>query len=75
MRRRGFTLIELLRTERYSIASFAANDDRDVSAPHIDYANFVFGDGRVRSINENIDFSANTAMGTRAGNEVVNELE
>jgi len=52
-----------------------ASDDRDVSAPHIGYANFVFGDGRVRSINENIDFSAYAAMGTRAGNEVINELE
>ncbi len=51
------------------------SDDRDVSAPHIGYANFVFGDGRVRPVNENIDFAVYSAMGTRAGNEVISELE
>ena len=51
------------------------SDDRDVSAPHIGYANFGFGDGRVRAISESIDFAVYTALSTRAGSEVVNELE
>jgi prepilin-type N-terminal cleavage/methylation domain-containing protein/prepilin-type processing-associated H-X9-DG protein len=50
----------------------ADSDDRDVSAPHVGYANFLLGDGSVRAIGESIDFAVYTAMGTRAGGEVMN---
>lgn len=51
------------------------SDDRDVSAPHIGYANFVFADGRVRPISESIDFAVYVGMSTRGGNEVLGEVE
>ncbi len=50
------------------------SDDRDVSAPHIGYANFLLGDGSVRGITENVDFGLYTRLSTRAGGEVVGEF-
>lgn len=50
------------------------SDDRDVSAPHVGYANFLFGDGHVRGVTESIDFNLYTALGTRGGREVVGEF-
>ena len=50
------------------------SDDRDVSAPHIGFANFLLGDGSVRSIGESIDFSIYSALGTRNGGEVIGEF-
>ncbi len=45
------------------------SDDRDVSAPHVGYANFLFGDGSVRLITDQVDFRVYQAMSTRAGGE------
>lgn len=50
------------------------SDDRDVSAPHIGFANFLMGDGSVRSIIESVDFSIYTALSTRSGNDVIGEF-
>ena len=47
------------------------SDDRDVSAPHVGYANFLFGDGSIRLIVESIDLEVYQALSTRAGAEVV----
>lgn len=47
------------------------SDDRDVSAPHAGIAQFLLGDGSVRSIGANIDFRVYTALGTRAGGESI----
>ena len=47
------------------------SDDRDVSAPHIGYANFALGDGSVHSISENVSVEIYQALGTRAGSERV----
>jgi prepilin-type processing-associated H-X9-DG protein len=47
------------------------SDDRDVSAPHVGYANFLFGDGSIRLIVESIDLKVYQALSTRAGAEVV----
>jgi prepilin-type processing-associated H-X9-DG protein len=47
------------------------SDDRDVSAPHVGYANFLFGDGSVRLIIEQIDFKVYQALSTKAGGEPV----
>ncbi|MFO1062922.1 MAG: DUF1559 domain-containing protein [Pirellulales bacterium] len=44
-------------------------DDRDVSAPHVGYANFLMGDGSVRLIIESIDFQLYQGLSTRAGAE------
>ena len=52
----------------------ADSDDRDVSAPHIGYANFLLGDGSVRAISENVSVEIYSALGTRAGAEVVGEF-
>jgi prepilin-type N-terminal cleavage/methylation domain-containing protein len=49
------------------------SDDRDVSAPHQGYAQFLLGDGSVRPINQHIDFGLYTALGTRVGRELVDE--
>lgn len=47
------------------------SDDRDVSAPHIGFSNFLMADGSVRSISENVNFSLYQALSTRASGEVV----
>ena len=47
------------------------SDDRDVCAPHVGFANFLFADGSVRLIVESIDFEAYQSLSTRAGGEVV----
>ena len=47
------------------------SDDRDVSAPHVGFAQFLLGDGSVHTIGESIDFAVYNALGTRAGGEVV----
>lgn len=46
-------------------------DDRDVSAPHVGYANFLISDGSVRLITEEIDFAVYQSLSTIAGGEVV----
>jgi prepilin-type N-terminal cleavage/methylation domain-containing protein/prepilin-type processing-associated H-X9-DG protein len=50
------------------------SDDRDVSAPHVGYANFLFADGHVQIISENVDFQLYQSLSTRAGAEVVGEF-
>ncbi|MDZ4851123.1 MAG: DUF1559 domain-containing protein [Pirellulaceae bacterium] len=42
------------------------SDDRDVSAPHVGYANFLFGDGSVRLITEQVDLKVYQTLSTRA---------
>ena len=49
------------------------SDDRDVSAPHIGYAQFALGDGSVRAISESIDFGVYQALSTRAGSEKLSD--
>jgi prepilin-type N-terminal cleavage/methylation domain-containing protein/prepilin-type processing-associated H-X9-DG protein len=48
------------------------SDDRDVSASHVGYANFLFADGSVRLIVESVDFNVYQALSTVAGGEVAN---
>lgn len=50
------------------------SDDRDVSAPHVGYANFLFADGHVQIISENVDFQLYQSLSTRANAEVVGEF-
>lgn len=50
------------------------SDDRDVSAPHVGYANFAMGDGSVRSVSETIDFVLYQALSTRRGQEPIGEF-
>ena len=49
------------------------SDDRDVSAPHVGYANFLFGDGSVRLITEQVDLEVYRNLSTTAGSEVVSD--
>jgi prepilin-type processing-associated H-X9-DG protein/prepilin-type N-terminal cleavage/methylation domain-containing protein len=49
------------------------SDDRDVSAPHVGFANFLFADGSVRLIVESIDTSVYQSLSTRAGGEVTSQ--
>lgn len=49
----------------------AFSDDRDVSAPHVGYANFLFSDGSVRLITEQVDAEVYHSLSTRAGAETV----
>ena len=46
------------------------SDDRDVSAPHPQGAQFLLGDGSVHFVNDSLSFATYTALGTRAGGEV-----
>lgn len=50
------------------------SDDRDVSAPHVGYANFLFADGHVQIISENVDFQLYQSLSTKGGGEVVGEF-
>lgn len=50
------------------------SDDRDVSAPHVGYANFLMGDGSVRGLSENMDFRLYQSLSTRAGGEALGEF-
>ncbi len=50
------------------------SDDRDVSAPHVGYANFALGDGSVRAFTENMDFGIYQSLSTKAGGEVLGEF-
>jgi len=50
------------------------SDDRDVSAPHVGYANFALGDGSVRAFSENMDFGIYQNLSTKAGGEVLGEF-
>jgi prepilin-type processing-associated H-X9-DG protein len=50
------------------------SDDRDVSAPHVGYANFALGDGSVRGITENIDFKLYQSLSSHNMGEVVGEF-
>lgn len=45
----------------------------DFSSPHVGGAHFLFGDGRVRFLTENVDLGLFKAINTRAGGEVVGE--
>ncbi len=47
------------------------SDDRDVCAPHVGFANFLFADGSVRLIVESVDFAVYQSLSTRAGGEVI----
>ena len=47
------------------------SDDRDVSAPHVGFANFLMGDGSVRLITEDVDINVYQGLSTKAGSEVV----
>lgn len=47
------------------------SDDRDVSAPHPQGAQFLMGDGSVHFLRETLSFAVYTALGTRAGGEAV----
>lgn len=49
------------------------SDDRDVSAPHVGYANYLLGDGSVRPISENVDIQIYLNLSTRAGAEVIGD--
>ena len=49
------------------------SDDRDVSSSHAGLAVFLLCDGSVRPISGEIDFAVYSAMGTRAGEEIVVE--
>jgi prepilin-type N-terminal cleavage/methylation domain-containing protein len=51
------------------VPNSAESDDRDVSAPHVGYANFALADGAVRGISENVDHIVYEALGTRASGE------
>lgn len=46
------------------------SDDRDVSALHEGFAQFLFCDGSVRLISEEVDLDVYSAMGTRDGGEI-----
>ena len=50
------------------------SDDRDVSAPHVGFANFLLADGSVRGLSENMDFILYQALSTRAGSEILGEF-
>jgi len=50
------------------------SDDRDVSASHQGYSNFLLGDGSARLISEGVDLGVYQALGTRAGGEAVGEF-
>lgn len=50
------------------------SDDRDVSAPHVGYANFLLCDGSVRAFSESIDFGMYQSLSTKAGSEVLGEF-
>ena len=47
------------------------SDDRDVSAPHVGYANFLFGDGSIRLITDQVDLNVYIGLTTRAGGELL----
>ena len=49
------------------------SDDRDISAPHRGFAQFLLGDGSVHTIAETIDLETYQALSTRAGREIVSE--
>ena len=46
------------------------SDDRDVSAPHVGYANFLMADGSVKLLTEQIEFTLYQSLSTCAGGEV-----
>lgn len=50
------------------------SDDRDVSTAHIGVAMYLLGDGSVRNIGENIEFTVYQALSTRAGGETISEF-
>lgn len=47
----------------------------DFSSQHVGGTHFLFGDGRVRFITENIDEATYKALGTIAGGEVISDIE
>ncbi|WP_339729733.1 DUF1559 domain-containing protein [uncultured Gimesia sp.] len=55
------------------VPNASTSDDRDVSAPHVGFAQFLLGDGSVRLIGSSIDFGIYTALGTISGREVIGE--
>lgn len=50
------------------------SDDRDVSAPHTGYANFLFADGHVRPVSESVDLELYRAISTCRSGETVAEF-
>ncbi len=46
----------------------------DFSSNHAGGVHFLFGDGRVRFVSENIDLGVYQGLATRAGKEVVGEF-
>jgi prepilin-type N-terminal cleavage/methylation domain-containing protein/prepilin-type processing-associated H-X9-DG protein len=49
-------------------------DDRDVSAPHVGFANFLMGDGSVRAITENVELGLYQKLSTRADGDIPGEF-
>ena len=47
------------------------SDDRDVSAPHFGYAQFLFADGHVRTVSSDINFAVYQALSTMADSEPI----
>jgi prepilin-type processing-associated H-X9-DG protein len=45
----------------------------DYSSWHTGGVHFLFGDGRVRFLNENVDYQLFQGIATRAGGEVIGE--
>lgn len=56
-----------------NVPNAPTSDDRDVSAPHVGFAQFLLGDGSVRLIGSSIDFGIYSALGTISGGEVIGE--
>ena len=52
----------------------SGSDDRDVSSSHITATQFLMGDGRVTSLSQHMSFAIYTALGTRAGREVLTDF-
>ena len=46
----------------------------DFSSPHVGGVHFLFGDGRVRFVGENIDIGVFQGLATRSGNEIISDF-
>lgn len=48
-------------------------DDKDAASRHVGGVHFLFGDGAVRMLSDNIDIEIYRALSTRAGDEVIDQ--